>query len=200
LTGIAINRPFTRLKAVEYEALLLSKICSGSRRKWTGSDDLMHGQRCRNRKPMRAVCGEAETCLFVGSAVQPPQWPQAFRSDRLERRLPSWSGYYAPTIGCKRLSSSGVSGNLVTVAIFDAQFPETPHIIPNSQYRSRPVHQGLVRFPVKVDAIRNLGDSRTRFVTPKPAEEFFLRSLCYPTFFEWCAAVRQVPTRCRTLK
>ena len=48
---------------------------------------------------VRAVCREAETCPCEGSAVQPLQWPQAFRWDRLERRLPSWSGYYAPTIG-----------------------------------------------------------------------------------------------------
>src|SRR5579864_3265106 len=48
---------------------------------------------------VRAVCREAETCPCVGSAVQPLQWLQAFRWDRLERRLPSWSGYYAPTIG-----------------------------------------------------------------------------------------------------
>src|SRR5450755_2125919 len=45
----------------------------------------------------RAVCREAETCPFEGSAVQPPQWPPAFRSDQPERRLPSWSGYCAPT-------------------------------------------------------------------------------------------------------
>jgi hypothetical protein len=48
---------------------------------------------------VRAVCREAETCPCVSSAVPPLQWPQAFRWDRLERRLPSWSGYYAPTTG-----------------------------------------------------------------------------------------------------
>src|SRR3984893_10017889 len=47
----------------------------------------------------RAVCREAETCPCEGSAAQPLQWPPAFRWDRPERRLPSWSGYCAPTTG-----------------------------------------------------------------------------------------------------
>src|SRR6266542_2777228 len=35
---------------------------------------------------VRVVCREAETCPCEGSAVQPLQWPQAFRWDRLERK------------------------------------------------------------------------------------------------------------------
>src|SRR5258705_13521174 len=48
---------------------------------------------------VRAVCQEAETCPCGDSAAQPLQWPRAFRWDRLERRLPSWGGCYAPTPG-----------------------------------------------------------------------------------------------------
>ena len=48
---------------------------------------------------VRAVCQEAETCPCEGSAVQPLRWPQAFRWDRLERRLPSWSDCCVPTTG-----------------------------------------------------------------------------------------------------
>src|SRR5260370_35314917 len=48
---------------------------------------------------VRAVCREAETCPSAGSAVQPLQWPQAFRWDRLETRLAAGFGYYCPTIG-----------------------------------------------------------------------------------------------------
>jgi hypothetical protein len=37
---------------------------------------------------VRVVCREAGTCLCASSAAQPLQWPQAFRWDRLERKLP----------------------------------------------------------------------------------------------------------------
>src|ERR1700688_2862260 len=48
---------------------------------------------------VRVVCREVETCPCEGLAVQPLQWPQAFRWDRLERRLPLRSDCCAPTIG-----------------------------------------------------------------------------------------------------
>ena len=47
----------------------------------------------------RAVCRAAETCPCEGSAARLLRWPPAFRWDRPERRLPSWSGYCAPTTG-----------------------------------------------------------------------------------------------------
>src|SRR5437588_8201734 len=54
------------------------------------------GHAARGVTPLRL---SIKACPCEGLAVQPLQWPQAFRWDRLERRLPLWSDCCAPTIG-----------------------------------------------------------------------------------------------------
>jgi hypothetical protein len=78
------------------------------------------GQAARGVRPLRlsikacpsaarAVCREAETCPCEGSAAQPLQWPPAFRWDRPERRLPSWSWVRVRSTGARKRSGRPVA-------------------------------------------------------------------------------------------
>ena len=82
---------------------------------------------------VRLQIDDIDTPRMVLHVVQLPQWPPAFRWDRLERRPPSWSGYCDPTLSlalqeCEQsvgraelaLAQGRLSGCLASLAGFTA--------------------------------------------------------------------------------